>query len=65
MYDFPGEALHPSPTVLLCPRDGHIAAVCKGTQRCPKCREDHRGEDCKDDVQDTCCICGGATHGDM
>lgn len=41
-----------------CQRYGHIAAVCKGKQRCPKCGEDHRVEDCKENVKDKCCNCG-------
>ena len=36
-----------------CQRYGHIVAVCKGKQRCPKCRADHRFEYCKDHGQDT------------
>lgn len=42
-----------------CQRYGHIAAVCKGKQRCPKCGGEHRVEECKDNVQDKCCNCGG------
>ncbi|XP_013857708.1 uncharacterized protein LOC106513433 [Austrofundulus limnaeus] len=42
-----------------CQRYGHIAAVCKGKQRCPKCGEDHKFEECKEDVEEKCCNCGG------
>lgn len=42
-----------------CQRYGHIAAVCKGKQRCPKCGEDHKIEECKEDVLEKCCNCGG------
>ena len=41
-----------------CQRYGHIAAVCKGRQRCPKCGEDHKLEECKEE-QEKCCNCGG------
>ncbi len=42
-----------------CQRYGHIAAVCKGKQRCPKCGGDHRIENCEKNAQDKCCNCGG------
>lgn len=42
-----------------CQRYGHIAAVCKGKQRCPKCGGDHRFENCEENAQDKCCNCGG------
>ncbi|XP_035985059.1 uncharacterized protein LOC118558667 [Fundulus heteroclitus] len=42
-----------------CQRYGHIAVACKGKQRCPKCGDEHRVEDCKEKVQDKCCNCGG------
>ncbi|XP_014832393.1 PREDICTED: uncharacterized protein LOC106910304 [Poecilia mexicana] len=42
-----------------CQRYGHIAAVCKGKQRCPKCGEDYKLEDCKEELQEKCCNCGG------
>lgn len=42
-----------------CQRYGHIAAVCKGKQRCPKCGGEHRIENCGEGVQDNCCNCGG------
>ncbi len=42
-----------------CQRYGHIAAVCKGKQRCPKCGGDHRIENCEENAQYKCCNCGG------
>ncbi|XP_013856338.1 uncharacterized protein LOC106512216 [Austrofundulus limnaeus] len=42
-----------------CQRYGHIAAVCKGKQRCAKCGGDHRYDECGVDVQMKCCNCGG------
>ncbi|XP_014835679.1 PREDICTED: uncharacterized protein LOC106913655, partial [Poecilia mexicana] len=42
-----------------CQRYGHIAAVCKGKQRCPKCGGDHKIEECKEETQEKCCNCGG------
>lgn len=42
-----------------CQRYGHIAVTCKGKQRCAKCGEDHRFEECGVNVQPKCCNCGG------
>jgi hypothetical protein len=42
-----------------CQKYGHIAAVCKGKQRCPKCGGEHRIENCEENTQDKCCNCGG------
>lgn len=42
-----------------CQRYGHISAICKGKQRCPKCGGEHRYEECRENVQDKCCNCGG------
>ena len=42
-----------------CQRYGHIAAACKGKQRCLKCGGEHRVEECKAEGQDKCCNCGG------
>ncbi|XP_035998476.1 uncharacterized protein LOC118564421 [Fundulus heteroclitus] len=42
-----------------CQRYGHVAAVCKGKQRCPRCGGEHRYEECKGDEQMKCCNCGG------
>lgn len=40
-------------------RYGHIAVVCKGKQKCPKCGGEHRFEECGDNVLDKCSNCGG------
>lgn len=49
---FPVRAYVPSPLrCYKCQRYGHIAAVCKGRQRCPKCGGEHRFEECGDNVQ--------------
>lgn len=42
-----------------CQRYRHIAAVCKGKQRCPKCGGEHRYEECGENVKAKCCNCGG------
>lgn len=42
-----------------CQRYGHVAAVCRGNQRCPKCGGDHRFEECKSSGTNKCCNCGG------
>ena len=40
-----------------CQRYGHVAAVCRGKQRCRRCSKDHDGKECKEPVK--CCNCGG------
>ncbi|KAJ0003125.1 hypothetical protein NQD34_018165 [Periophthalmus magnuspinnatus] len=42
-----------------CQLYGHIAAVCRGKQRCPKCGGEHRIEECSKTAQVKCCNCGG------
>ena len=40
-----------------CQRYGHVAAVCRGKQRCRRCSKDHDGKECNEPVK--CCNCGG------
>lgn len=42
-----------------CQRYGHVAAVCRGNQRCPRCGGDHRFEECRNEAVRKCCNCGG------
>lgn len=57
---FPVRPYSPPPLrCFKCQRYGHIAAVCKGKQRCSKCGGDHRIEECRDEGQGKCCNCGG------
>lgn len=42
-----------------CQLYGHIAAVCRGKQKCYKCGGEHRIEECKENSQVKCCNCGG------
>lgn len=57
---FPARPYIPPPLrCYKCQRYGHIAAVCKGKQRCPKCGGEHRFEECRENMQDKCCNCGG------
>lgn len=42
-----------------CQRFGHVAAVCRGKQRCLKCGGDHKIEDCAVTSKEKCCNCGG------
>jgi hypothetical protein len=42
-----------------CQRFGHVAAVCKGKQRCGKCSGDHEYGKCEEGAKLKCCNCGG------
>lgn len=41
-----------------CQLYGHVAAVCRGKQRCPRCSGDHRVEECGGNCDFKCCNCG-------
>lgn len=42
-----------------CQRFGHVAAVCKGKQRCSKCSGEHEYGQCSENAKMKCCNCGG------
>lgn len=42
-----------------CQRYGHVAAICKGKQRCSKCSGEHEYGKCEEGVKLKCCNCGG------
>ena len=42
-----------------CQRFGHVAAVCKGKQRCGRCGGDHEYGKCEEGAKLKCCNCGG------
>lgn len=42
-----------------CQRYGHVAAVCKGKQRCGKCSGEHEYGKCQEGTKLKCCNCGG------
>lgn len=43
-----------------CQKFGHVAAVCRGRQRCGKCGgEDHEYGKCSENTKAKCCNCGG------
>ena len=42
-----------------CQRFGHVAAVCKGKQRCGRCSGDHEYGKCEEGAKLKCCNCGG------
>ncbi|XP_073730159.1 uncharacterized protein [Misgurnus anguillicaudatus] len=42
-----------------CQRYGHVAAICKGSQRCGKCGGNHEYGQCGDGAVRKCCNCGG------
>lgn len=42
-----------------CQRYGHVAAICKGRQRCGKCAGEHQYGECGENVKLQCCNCGG------
>lgn len=43
-----------------CQKYGHIAAACKGKQKCGKCGGEHEDGKCKDGTELKCANCGGA-----
>lgn len=42
-----------------CQRYGHVAAVCKGKQRCGRCAGEHEYGKCENGAKLKCCNCGG------
>lgn len=42
-----------------CQRFGHVAAVCKGKQRCGRCGGEHEYGRCDEGAKLKCCNCGG------
>ncbi|CAJ1066432.1 uncharacterized protein LOC113119923 [Xyrichtys novacula] len=42
-----------------CQKYGHVAAVCKGRQRCGKCAGEHEYGKCEIGAKIKCCNCGG------
>ncbi|XP_041913036.1 uncharacterized protein LOC121677948 [Alosa sapidissima] len=42
-----------------CQRYGHVAAICKGKQRCSKCSGEHEYGKCEEGAKLKCCNCGG------
>lgn len=42
-----------------CQRFGHVAAVCRGKQRCARCGGEHDYGKCEQGVNPKCCNCGG------
>lgn len=42
-----------------CQKFGHVAAVCKGKQRCGRCAGDHEYGKCEEGAALKCCNCGG------
>jgi hypothetical protein len=42
-----------------CQKYGHVAAVCRGRQRCAKCGGEHEYGNCEEGVKPKCCNCGG------
>lgn len=42
-----------------CQKYGHVAAVCKGKQRCARCSGEHEYGKCGQGVKPKCCNCGG------
>lgn len=42
-----------------CQKFGHVAAVCKGKQKCGRCAGDHEYGKCEEGAPLKCCNCGG------
>lgn len=42
-----------------CQRFGHVAAVCKGKERCSRCGGEHEYGKCAEGAKLKCCNCGG------
>lgn len=42
-----------------CQKFGHVAAVCRGKQRCARCGGEHEYGKCGQGVNPKCCNCGG------
>lgn len=42
-----------------CQKYGHVAAVCRGKQRCARCGGDHEYGKCRQGKTPKCCNCGG------
>ncbi len=42
-----------------CQKYGHVAAVCKGKQRCGRCAGEHEYGKCEEGAKLKCCNCGG------
>lgn len=42
-----------------CQKYGHVAAICKGKQRCGRCAGEHEYGKCGEGVKLKCCNCGG------
>ncbi|XP_013885915.1 uncharacterized protein LOC106533973 [Austrofundulus limnaeus] len=42
-----------------CQKFGHVAAVCKGKQKCGRCAGDHENGKCEEGAPLKCCNCGG------
>ncbi len=42
-----------------CQKFGHVAAVCRGKQRCARCGGDHEYGKCGQGIKPKCCNCGG------
>lgn len=42
-----------------CQKFGHVAAVCRGKQRCARCGGEHEYGKCEQGVDPKCCNCGG------
>ncbi|CAJ1084286.1 uncharacterized protein LOC113119923 [Xyrichtys novacula] len=42
-----------------CQKYGHVAAVCRGKQKCGRCAGDHEYGKCQEGAKIKCCNCGG------